>query len=180
MGLDVAEFGTDKNVECLRYGNWVPQMDMWSGVDTIVTGKRAYEDYLSYKCCYANIDGTGIGAGVAPHMKDISKENINVNSVKVASSPTEEADEGVEFVMLRDQLWWKCAVWLKTEQAMLPPNEDLIEELLVAKRETVRNKIKIMDKKTMRELLKRSPDHADALCLTFAPNESGAGFGGWI
>jgi len=187
MGLDVAEFGIDKNVECLRYGNWVPRMDMWQGVDTIITGRRAYEDYIQHKCCYANVDGTGIGAGVAPHMKDIFErdegsgiEAVYANSVKVASKPTEEADEGVEFVMLRDQLWWKCAQWLKTDQAMLPPNEDLIEELLVAKRETVKNKIKIMDKKTMRELLKRSPDYADALCLTFAPDETDIGFGGFV
>jgi hypothetical protein len=44
---------------------------------------------------------------------------------------------------------------------MLPPDE-LLE---------VRNgKVRIMNKQTMRELLKRSPDRADALCLTFAEN----------
>lgn len=181
LGGDIAEFGVDKNVSCLRYGNWVPEMESWSGVDTIVTGERFYEIYKYNNCCYTNIDGTGVGAGVAPHMRKLAKvgENIMANSIKVASSPTEEAEEGVEFVSLRDQLWWKCAEWLKNEQAMLPPNEDLIEELLVAKRSTVKNKIKIMDKKTMRELLKRSPDYADALCLTFAPDESSIGFGGF-
>lgn len=174
LGLDVAEFGIDTNVACLRYGNWVPIMETWKGIDTIATGKKAYRIYKDNNCCTANIDGTGVGAGVAPHMNDIGETNneiVYANSIKVASSPTEATEEGLEFVTLRDQLWWKCAEWLKTEQAMLPPNELLIEELLVAKRETSKNKIKIMDKKTMRELLKRSPDYADALCLTFAPQE---------
>jgi hypothetical protein len=50
---------------------------------------------------------------------------------------------------------------------MLPPDEQLIEVLLVATYEVVNGKIRIMKKATIRELLKRSCDRADALCLTF-------------
>jgi hypothetical protein len=51
--------------------------------------------------------------------------------------------------------------------AMLPPDEMLIEELQTPTYEVKTGKIRVMDKATMRELLKRSPDRADALCLTF-------------
>jgi hypothetical protein len=51
---------------------------------------------------------------------------------------------------------------------MLPPDELLIEELCTPTYEIQNGKIRIMKKQTMRELLKRSPDRADALCLTFA------------
>ena len=51
---------------------------------------------------------------------------------------------------------------------MLPPDELLIEELQTPTYEVDNGKIKVMKKKTMRELLKRSPDRADGLCLTFA------------
>jgi len=50
---------------------------------------------------------------------------------------------------------------------MLPPDELLVEELQTPTYEVRNGKIRIMQKQTMRELLKRSPDRADALCLTF-------------
>jgi hypothetical protein len=53
---------------------------------------------------------------------------------------------------------------------MLPPDEMLIEELQVPTYEVANGKIRVMKKDTMRELLKRSPDRADALCLTFTPS----------
>ena len=58
---------------------------------------------------------------------------------------------------------------------MGPPDEMLTEELLYPTYEVKDGKIKVMPKDTMRELLKRSPDRADALCLTFAPAGAFAG-----
>ncbi len=130
----------------------------------MVTGDRAISEYKGRSMIRANIDGTGIGSGVAPHMQ---RNSCTAHSVKVASSPTETSDLG-EFYILRDQLWWACREWLRIDSgAMLPPDELLIEELLTAAYEIHNGKIRIMKKATMRELLKRSPDRADALCLTF-------------
>ena len=50
---------------------------------------------------------------------------------------------------------------------MLPPDEQLIEELQTPTYEVQKGKIRVMKKITMRELLKRSPDKSDSLCLTF-------------
>jgi hypothetical protein len=50
---------------------------------------------------------------------------------------------------------------------MLPPDEMLTEELTVPTYEIRNGKIRVMAKDVMRELLRRSPDRADALCLTF-------------
>jgi hypothetical protein len=164
MGLDVGEFGSDANVACFRYGGFVERLMAWGGVDTVVTGDRATAEYNSRNVRVANIDATGVGAGVAPHMK---RAGCHSYPVKVASSPTHTTEMG-EFQILRDQLWWECREWLKTDPgAMLPPDEMLIEELLTPTYETQNGRIRIMKKHTMRELLKRSPDRADALCLTF-------------
>lgn len=166
MGLDVGEFGTDANVACFRYGGFVERLIAWNGVDTILTGDRAISEYRGRNTARANVDATGIGAGVAPHMQ---RDGCSAIPVKVASSPTEKTELG-EFAILRDQLWWACREWLRTDTgATLPPDEGLIQELLVATYEVEGGKIKVMKKKLMRELLKRSPDRADSLCLTFAP-----------
>jgi hypothetical protein len=50
---------------------------------------------------------------------------------------------------------------------MLPPDELLIAELQTPTYVIEKGKIRIMRKDIMREVLRRSPDRADALCLTF-------------
>ena len=164
MGQDVAELGADTNVACFRYGGFVEKLTVWSGVDTVVTGDRAIVEYKGREVSHCNVDATGVGAGVAPHMQ---RSGCSATPVKVASSPTQKTELG-EFNILRDQLWWACREWLRTDPgAMLPPDEMLIEELQTPTYEVANGKIKVMKKETMRELLKRSPDRADSLCLTF-------------
>ncbi len=164
MGQDVGEFGGDANVSCFRYGGFVEQLVVWSGVDTIMTGDRAIAEYQSRNVSRCNVDATGVGSGVAPYMQ---RQGCFATSVKVASSPTEKTELG-EFQILRDQLWWACREWLRTDPgAMVPPDEVLIEELQTPTYEVQNGKIRVMKKLTMREVLKRSPDRADSLCLTF-------------
>jgi hypothetical protein len=165
-GLDVGEFGMDSNVLCFRSGGFVERLQAWSGVDPLVTADRAGAEAKRRKCRRVNVDATGVGAGVVPQLQ---RTGVPVNGVKVASSPTQRTALG-EFHILRDQLWWAAREWLRTDQgAMVPPDEHLIEELLTPTYEVQNGRIRVMRKDSMRELLKRSPDRADALCLTFAP-----------
>lgn len=165
QGLDVAEFGSDANVLCSRYGGYVERMVSWSGIDTVSTGDRAIDEYRTRKAARIHVDATSIGAGVAPYLQ---RHGCSASPVKVASSPTEKTELG-EFQILRDQLWWACREWLRTDPgAMLPPDEMLVEELAVPTYEVKNGRVRVMKKDVMRDLLKRSPDKADALCLTFA------------
>jgi hypothetical protein len=167
MGLDIAELGIDSNCQCFRWGSWVEPLITWGGVDVIQTGDRAHHECEARSVAERHADATGVGAGVPPHMNRLGSFTT---AVKVASSPTIKTELG-EFGILRDQLWWSCREWLRTDTgAMLPPDEQLMEELLVPTYQVKGGKIKIMDKDTMRDHLKRSPDRADALCLTFAPS----------
>ncbi len=164
QGLDVAEFGPDANALCARYGGYVEPLVTWSGVDLMSNADRGVDEYKGRDVIRINVDATGVGAGVAPHMQ---RQGCSAYAVKVASSPTEKTELG-EFKILRDQLWWACREWLRTDPgAMLPPDEPLVEELQTPTYEIDNGKIRVMKKNVMRELLKRSPDRADALCLTF-------------
>ena len=179
QGVDISEYGTDKNVSCLRYGGWVPQLISWQGVDVLQTGDRAIDIYNGNDIYLAQVDGTGWGAGVAPHMQ---RAGCNSESIRVATGSELEVEEG-EFCSQRDQLWWMAREHLRTdESAMLPPNDELIEELLCPKYSFERGKIKVTDKKSMRKQLGRSPDWADAYCLTFPIDDTSGdiGFGGFI
>jgi len=174
-GLDVAELGDDSSAFCMRYGGYVAPYLVWSGVDVTVSGKRAAKYYLAHNIRHVFIDANGVGAGTAPTLRE-ELRRLKVKNygsvavpVKTAESPTVKPDDG-EFKILRDQLWWAVREWLKNDPgAMLPPDDELLEELLIPTYEQVGRYIRIMEKKDMRKLLGRSPDRADALCLTFAP-----------
>jgi hypothetical protein len=165
LGLDVAEMGADLNVACFRWGGYVETPVWWGGLDVLSTADRAVAECTGRKqVSRQNVDATGIGAGVAPAMQ---RAGLSAHGVKVASKPTQRSELG-EFGLLRDQLWWACREWLRADLgAMLPPDDYLVEELATPTYEVVNGKIRVMKKETMKELLKRSPDRADALCLTF-------------
>lgn len=169
MGLDVAEFGTDVNFACFRYGGYVEKPThetTWSGLDPLQTGDRASQQFKQRRAYKCNVDATGVGSGVAPQMR---RNQCRANAVKVAEKATFKTEIG-EFRRLRDQLWWEAREWLRADPgAMLPPDEMMIEELLVATYEVRDGKIKVMSSDTMKELLKRSPDKAVGLTMTFAP-----------
>lgn len=165
MGLDCAEFGADANAAIFRYAYYIERPVTWAGVDIIATGDQANVHYKQRRLMAAAVDAIGIGAGVAPHMRRLG---CNAHSVKVSESPRVQSLEFGQFGNLRDELWWACREWLRTDpRSTIPPDEDLIEDLQTPTYGIVNGKLKVMDKDTMRELIGRSPDKGDALCLTF-------------
>lgn len=178
LGLDVAEMGMDYNIICLRYGGFVPRFDhMWNGLDTDLTARKTLDIYRTHDVYIAMIDGTAVGSSVAPFMGRegrVDNDPVRSISVKVAAKPSPLIKTSLgEFYQLRDQLYWATMLWLRDDNSsMLPPDPYLIDELMALQYEvTLRGKIKIIDKERLRKVLKRSPDRADALALTFAPYE---------
>ena len=176
MGADVGEYGHDDSALCMRYGGWVAPFLTWQGVDVLVTGDKVADYYVQYNGMRVNVDGTGVGAGVAPQvMRSLKARKYgfrrgDVNRIMVGEIPTKEVEHG-QFAQLRDQLWWEVREWLRGDPgAMLPPDDELRDELLAPTYErTPKGKIKVTDKPTLRTKLGRSPNKADALALTFAP-----------
>lgn len=167
VGFDLAEYGSDNSSLCFRYGNFVPPFKSWGGMDVIASCDRAIEECKGKDVSTVMCDATGIGSAAAPYLV---KNGMAAVPVKVGESATRRLSELGEFGRLRDELWWRVRSWLETEQAMLPPDKLLLEELAVPTY-TIDDagRIKILKKDEMRKLLQRSPDRADALCLTFAP-----------
>ena len=171
LGYDVAEYGRDENIVCIRYGNFITRFtERWSGVDPDTGAIRAAAIYQKLGAVWCAVDATGVGSGVPARMERLG---CNADGIKVASSPTFETELGI-FGNLRDQVWWSLREWLRTDPgAMIPPDEQLVEELATPTYGVINGKIKVTDKDSMREMLGRSPNTADALCLTFAPEGMG-------
>jgi len=166
IGLDAADGGPDKNCLISRYGGYVPMPKIWNGVDMVATGDRASTEYRKLNAINCFVDANGVGAGVAPHMRRLGCPGAE--SILVQRAPTRKSEEGT-FRIMRDQIHWLMREWLRTDPgAMLPPDEELLEELRVFTYEIVRGNIEILKRDEITELLGRSPDKASALALTFS------------
>lgn len=165
MGLDCAEFGNDMTYCCFRYGGWVDRLAGWGGVDMLETGDRASVEYHKRPLDRVAVDAIGVGAGVAPHMRRL---RCNAHGVKVSESATETTEMG-DFGIKRDQLLWSVREWLRVDEgSMLPPDDELLEEIHTTTYEIKNGKVKVMSTETMKELLHRSPDRLMSLAMTHA------------
>ena len=161
-GLDVARFGSDRTALVKRKGNVVIEVKSWGGLDTMqVVGAIVNETKID-KPDEICVDTIGLGSGVADRLREIG---LNVRDVNVAESSAMNPNAN----KLRDELWLAVKDWLATRSVKLPKDEQLRHEL-VAPRYTFTSsgKVQVESKDSMRKRGMRSPDLADALCLSFA------------
>jgi hypothetical protein len=84
---------------------------------------------------------------------------------------------------LRDDLWLQVKDWLNKRACKLPKDDDLRQELVAPTYTFTSNgRVKVEGKAEMKRRGMRSPDLADALCLTFASIASRVGGRGtrWV
>lgn len=182
-GMDVADLGTDFNVLAYKYGNYIPPLKVWEGVDTDTAAIKAHE-HISKRHpakeqlaqIVVKVDSTGVGANVVPRLYRLGIKKAA--RVMVGSKPNDKAmpkEEKIDFYQLRDQLWWMVKMWLENDPgAMLPPDDDLADELCTpiywkGERD---GKIRVSSRETMISLLGRSPDRASSIILLFAPTSN--------
>lgn len=177
IGADIAEFGGDNNCACIRYGGFVAQFRVWAGLDPDQSADKLVEIHLEVNADTSKIDGMGVGSGVAPRMVRTGRDkgyDISAWSVKVSEKPSKMTHTELgEFYSMRDEMAWRCREWLRLDPtAMLPDDPMLKEELKALEYDYFGGgKIKLVEKKVLRERLKRSPDRADSLMMSFAPFE---------
>lgn len=168
-GLDVARFGDDSSALCKRKGNVMIGKSMtWRGKDTMqlagIIANEYHSTWSPNKPEAINVDLIGIGAGVVDRLRELG---LPVKGINVAESPA----IGDRYNRLRDELWWKARDWFKDRDVKLLDDDHLIGELTSIKYGfTSAGKIKVESKEEMKKRGLRSPDRADAWCLTFAGN----------
>jgi len=161
-GLDVARFGTDRTALCKRKGNVVLEIRHWGGLDLMQTVGAVMNEAKKDAPAEICVDTIGLGSGVADRLREMG---LNVRDVNVAESSAMNPNAN----RLRDELWLSVKDWLGTRAVKIPKDEVLRQEL-VAPRYTFTStgKVVVESKDGLKKRGMRSPDLADALCLTFA------------
>jgi hypothetical protein len=168
-GLDVARFGTDRTALCKRRGNLVVEIKSWGGLDLMQTVGMVVNEAKLDRPAEICVDTIGLGSGVADRLRE---QGFNVKDVNVSESSAMNPNAN----KLRDELWMSAKDWLSTRSVKLP-KDDMLRMELVAPRYTFTSsgKLVVESKDSMRKRGQRSPDLADAFCLTFAGNAAMVG-----
>lgn len=116
------------------------------------------------------VDGIGVGHGIAGLLRTMG---LPVKEVIVSHKPRDPD----RYMSLRDELWFQCRDWFATGNVSIPNHSALISELCLPKYEFVGLKHKVESKKDIRKNGRKSPDLADALCLTFASDARNTHYG---
>lgn len=177
-GLDVARFGRDASALCKRRGKVVPEKVLsWRGLDTMQTVGRLKFEYDSAKTkpVAINVDVIGIGAGVVDRARELG---LPVHGVNVSEAPSLAG----QHMNLRAELWCAVRDWVDGLDCKLPDDPILTGELTIPRYKFASSgKLQIESKEEMYKRAKLSPDHAEALMLTFANDAiSASGGRGWL
>ena len=170
-GLDCARMGGDRTALCRIKGNvMLEPITHWQGKDLMQTCglvvaeyKRLenFPDELPQEIC---VDSIGIGAGVCDRLAELG---LPVRGVAVSERPS---TDGKTYMRLRDELWFKAREWFEQRDCRIPEGcEELVAELsLPSYHFTSVGKMQVESKDNLKKRGVRSPDLADAFCLTMA------------
>lgn len=167
-GLDVARFGDDTTALAKRCGNVLLEpVREWKKLDLMQTcgivAREFRETSEAMRPAAINVDVIGIGAGVVDRLRELGLPVRGVNVGEAAASRPER------YLRLRDDLWWMTREWFESRIVTIPRDDALISELVGPKYKIESSgKIKIESKDDMKKRGLKSPNKADALCLTFA------------
>jgi len=174
-GLDVARTGSDLSVLVRRNKlSVLPDIEYWGGVDLMRTAGRVKQKWdeckLEDRPEEILIDSNGLGAGVCDRLVELGLPARGINV-------SESAAFKERYWRLRDELWFEAREWLSKLSVSLPvpsgskdcPFERLASDLATPRYViTSSGKLKVESKDDMKKRGFKSPNFADAFCLSFA------------
>lgn len=169
-GLDVARFGDDRSVLVARRGRdarTIPKKE-WRGIDTMELATQVAQWCREMKPDALFIDMGTFGAGVYDRLVQLRIPNVYGIDFGGASSTTEFNGVSVRVANPRAAMWVNMREWLKV--GAIDDDAQLEEELTGVQYGLAGAESSVMlePKEMLKDRIGRSPDHADALCLTFA------------
>jgi len=159
MGVDVARFGADSSVVCLRRGLICEPPHVFRNVDNMDLAD-AVADIVHKRQPDAVFVDSGQGQGVIDRLRHIGIDCMEVPFGGKAMKPT--------FNNRRSEMWYGIREWLQAG-GFLPDLPQLKTELTTPTYAfDPAGRICLERKEDIKERLGASPDIADALALTFA------------
>ena len=174
VACDVAHKGHDHTVMMRRHGAVARMVRRVRGYDTMeVSGiLKSYCD--EHKVDVLVIDKVGVGAGVVDRLREVGLATARIE----AFNGGEKAKREDRFANRNAEVWWAMRERYLDGTLDTENDDNLIGQ--VSAREYAidsKGRVKLQSKREMTD----SPDEADALAMTFAPQSAnGLGFKIWV
>ena len=159
---DVARFGNDKTIIMLWKGLHITKVRtlLKSAINDVVEQIKQIQQQEQVKLSNIIVDEDGVGGGV----KDYLRCRGFVNN----SRPIKKEN----YQNLKTQCYNKLASMINTAQIGISMNDVNIKQTMIEELEQIRskdqdkdNKLQIVPKETIKAILGRSPDYADAMAM---------------
>lgn len=162
LGIDPAEFGSDRSAFVLRQGLRVLKMKKFTKLDLMELVGHAANMIHEEKPDAVFVDAVGVGAGVYSRLAELFP---NRQIIRVMSGAS--AFEKKIYVNVRAEMWGTMREWF-TNEPEIPDNDELAADLCAPgySYDSAR-RIQLESKEKMKAAGIRSPDFADALAMTF-------------
>ena len=162
LGVDLARFGDDRSVICVRKGKSVETFIEWRKFDLMESAARVSSE-INAREAKAAVDSAGLGAGVYDRLKQLGHRGVK--AVNVA----ERSSKRLLFMNLRAELGWGLRAQFERGEISIPDNPGLVSELAALRYGyDSKGRIRLEPKDEAKARLGRSPDLADALVLAFS------------
>lgn len=170
LGIDVARFGNDRTVIFPRQGKvaFIPDVmrhERNSAVSVNIASRVMAKKHDWGSEMEFFDDSVGWAHGAVDVMRAAGHSPYAINFGAPSPDP--------RYFNMRSYMWMKTADWVK-EGGSLPDMGELVGELTQPTYFFQNGKMRIEEKDQIKKRLGKSPDLADALCLTFAlPDQPG-------
>lgn len=164
-GIDVGG-GGDRTVIVKRTGHKITGIQSWDIGDPMQLADRIATLLDEWDISEARIDSAGIGWALTGSIRNkVSGKNIRIRGINFA----EKAIRQKQFLNKRAESYWNIRELTrdrKIDISML--DDDALAELTAPRHDyDNRGRIKLEPKDDIKQMLGRSPDIADAVCLSF-------------
>ena len=165
LGIDIARFGSDHSVILRRHGNIITHIQTYTNINTMQLAGHIAHAIRAHQPLQTCIDEIGIGAGVIDRLQE---QGFGIHSINVGNPTTTDEAKRL-YANRRAQTYWKLRELFETRQIQIPNHPQLLGQL-AALRYTYdsRGRLLIESKEQIRRRGLPSPDHADALMLSYA------------
>jgi phage terminase large subunit len=160
LGVDVARFGDDASVIFPRQGLVAFTPFIYRNLDSLQGAGVVAHKWREFDAQACFIDSTGgYGAGWVDALRALGRSPIEVS---FAGEPNDR-----RYFNKRAEMYFECVEWIK-KGGQLPPCPELVAALTQTTYTYRGDRLLLEDKAQIKERIGFSPDHADALAMTFA------------
>lgn len=167
MAVDVARFGDDSSVICIKQGRKVYPLLKFKGLDTMELSSRVIEEIKEWKPAAVVIDGVGVGAGVVDRVSQLGYSHL-ITELNGGSRPIDP----VTYFNKRAETWGLMRDALRAGME-IPDDRELRDDLIGPEYGfTAKQQIQLEKKEDMKRRGLSSPDCGDALAMCFSVSPS--------